>query len=109
MRRIFELIQFLQNLQRFPHLAVTLYLCISNKKEMQLPQHIVDLVGTLLYKGWNDEQICNAAIQVATSQDNISYSLIWPKTIPAFGQYLFKNLAGFLLLRSQPQSCRSRI
>ena len=29
---------------------------------MQLPQHIIDLVGTLLDEGWSDEEICNAAV-----------------------------------------------
>ena len=29
---------------------------------MQLPQHIIDLVGTLMDEGWSDEAICNTAV-----------------------------------------------
>ena len=30
---------------------------------MQLPPHIIDLVGTLLDEGWSDEEICNAVVR----------------------------------------------
>ena len=39
---------------------------------MQLPQHIIDLVGTLYDQGLDDEAICFAALQAWQSQPNTS-------------------------------------
>ena len=38
---------------------------------MQLPQNIIDLVGTLLDEGWSDEEICNAVILAIQSVNAI--------------------------------------
>ena len=39
------------------------YLCLSKRLEMQLPQHIIDLVGNLFDEGMDDETICRAVIK----------------------------------------------
>ena len=39
------------------------YLCLSKRLEMQLPQHIIDLVGNLFDEGMDDETICHAVIK----------------------------------------------
>ena len=39
------------------------YLCLSKRTEMRLPQHIIDLVGTLFDEGMDDEKICLAVLK----------------------------------------------
>ena len=39
------------------------YLCLSKRTEMRLPQHIIDLVGTLFDEGMDDENICLAVLK----------------------------------------------
>ena len=38
--------------------------------EMTLPPHIVDLVGSLLEEGWDDDHICEAVVQAWRRQKN---------------------------------------
>jgi len=38
--------------------------------EMTLPPHIVDLVGSLLEEGWDDDRICDAVVQAWRKQKN---------------------------------------
>ena len=39
------------------------YLCLSKRTGMRLPQHIIDLVGTLFDEGMDDENICLAVLK----------------------------------------------
>ena len=44
----------------------------SKPTGMQLPQHIIDLVGTLFDQGLDDDTICFAALQAWLSQPSTS-------------------------------------
>ena len=61
----------LQDLQGFPCGGGRGYLCGANgMNEMTLPPHIVDLVGSLLEEGWDDDRICDAVVQAWRKQKN---------------------------------------
>ena len=54
---------------------------------MQLPQYIIDLVGTLLDDGQDDESICGAAIEAWQAEnDKASSARLAGICGPAYGQ-----------------------
>lgn len=59
--------EFLQDLQRFLRLAGLLYLCDSNELRCNW-QYIIDLLGTLLDTGKDDETICSTVIMAWNDQ-----------------------------------------
>ncbi|MBR5736003.1 MAG: hypothetical protein IKX60_04330 [Bacteroidales bacterium] len=54
---------------------------------MQLPQYIIDLVGTLLDDGQDDESICSAAIEAWRAEnDKASSARLAGICGPVYGQ-----------------------